>query len=204
MTEPELPRLYLITPPVVVLDQFGDVLTAVLDHVEIACLRLDLATVSSDEIGRAADLVREVAHPFDVPVVLSRHVALAERFGLDGVHLDRAKGVRAARSALGADAIVGVHCGTSRHDGLTAGEAGADYVAFGPVGATELGHGDAAPLDLFDWWSEMIEVPVVAEGALTRTLITELQSKTDFLGIGSEIWQADDPAGALKALTAPA
>ena len=36
------------------------------------------------------------------------------------------------------DAIVGAFCGTSRHDGMTAGEMGADYVSFGPVAAVSL------------------------------------------------------------------
>lgn len=204
MADHDLPRLYLITPPMLALDRFGDTLRSVLDSVDVACLRLNLASENADEIGQAADLVREVAHPFDVPVVLVDHVALAVRFGLDGVHLDGPRGVRAARKALGADAIVGAHCGTSRHDGMTAGESGADYVAFGPVGATALGDGETAPLDLFDWWSEMIEVPVVAEGALGRDSIIALQTRTDFLGIGSEIWETDDPAETLKALTSPA
>ena len=87
------------------------------------------------------------------------------------MHLsDGARQVRAVRKALGADAIVGAFAHASRHDGLTAGEIGADYVSFGPVGATGLGDGSTAPLDLFEWWSEMIEVPVVAEGGLTPDL----------------------------------
>jgi thiamine-phosphate pyrophosphorylase len=63
-----------------------------------------------------------------------------DRLGLDGVHLtDAARSVRATRKALGADAMVGAACGTSRHDGMAAGEAGADYIAFSPVGDTGLG-----------------------------------------------------------------
>ena len=42
----------------------------------------------------------------------------------------------------------------------------------------------------------MIEIPVVAEGALTPDLIADLAPVTDFLGI-SEIWDEDDPAAAL-------
>ncbi|HIE71875.1 MAG TPA: hypothetical protein EYP98_17775, partial [Planctomycetes bacterium] len=57
----------------------------------------------------------------------------AQRLGLDGVHLtDGSRSVRVARKELGPDAIVGAFCGTSRHDGMVAGEAGADYVALGP------------------------------------------------------------------------
>ena len=94
-------------------------------------------------------------------------------------------------------------CGTTRHEGIATAEAGADYVAFGPVGATPLGDGSLAEMDLFQWWSEMIEVPVVAEGALTADLVAKLGPVTDFLGVGEEIWSEDDPAVALRALLAP-
>ena len=110
-----------------------------------------------------------------MPLVVADHFRLAPRLGLDGVHLtDGARQVRAARKALGADAIVGAFARASRHDGMTAAEIGADYVSFGPVGATGLGDGSVAPLDLFAWWSEMIEVPVVAEGGLTPALAADL------------------------------
>ena len=46
----------------------------------------------------------------------------------------------------------------------------------------------------------MIEVPVVAEGALTPQLIQTLSPLTDFFGIGDEIWQAEDASAALAAL----
>ncbi len=196
----DAPQLYLITPPQIDLGRFPDALGAVLDAHEIACVRLALASQEEDTLSRAADVLRETCIARDVAIVIADHVVLAERLGLDGVHLsDAARSVRAARKALGADAIVGCHCGTSRHDGMTAGEAGADYVSFGPVGASALGDGTQADLELFTWWSEMIEVPVVAEGALDAELVAQLAQSTDFYGI-SEIWESEDPVSALSAL----
>ena len=88
----------------------------------------------------------------DVAVVIDDHVKLALRHGLDGVHLnDGAKAVRYARKELGDDAIVGAFCGTSRHEGMNAAEAGADYVAFGPVSDSALYRGDPVELELFQW-----------------------------------------------------
>jgi len=203
MDAPEQPQLYLITPPVFDLHSFPEILGRVLDGVEIACIRLTLATNSEDDISRAADALREVAHARDVALVITDHVLLAQRLGLDGVHLsDAARSVRTARKTLGADAIVGSFCGTSRHDGMTAGEAGADYISFGPVGATALGDGATAAPELFEWWSQMIELPVVAEGGLTAETVAALAPHTDFFGVGDEIWGADDPPEALKTLTA--
>ena len=86
---------------------------------------------------------------------------------------------------------------------MSAGEAGADYVSFGPVAASNLGDGSFAELDLFQWWSEVIEVPVIAEGGLTSDLVARFGPVTDFFGIGEEIWAMDDPLAALKALLAP-
>lgn len=204
MAAEDRPQIYLITPAEIDLETFPDRLARMLDAVEIACIRLALAAREEDTIGRAADAVRAVAHERDVAVVIETHFRMAERHGLDGVHLtDAARSIREARKLLGSDAIVGAFCGISRHDGMNAGEAGADYVAFGPVGATALGTGLPADRELFAWWSEMIEVPVVAEGGLTDALVLDYAAVTDFLGIGQEIWKSDDPLAALKKLIAP-
>ena len=203
MADAAQPQIYLITPPALDLEIFPDILARALDRVDVACIRLALATRNEDDVARAADAVRMVAHDRDVAVVIEDHLRLVERHGLDGIHLsDGPRLVRDARKDLGADAIVGAFCGTTRHDGLTSGEAGADYVAFGPVGMTALGAGETAPRNLFEWWSQIIEVPIVAEGNLTEALVRDLAPVTDFFGIGAEIWDVSDPSAALAALVA--
>jgi thiamine-phosphate pyrophosphorylase len=204
MADTDTPQIYLVTPTAFIPEEFGPVLARLLDSTEIACLRLALADPDADAVARAADACREIAHARDVPLVIERHAGLVERLGLDGVHLtDAARSVRATRKALGADAIIGAACGTSRHDGMAAGEAGADYISFGPVGDMGLGEETRAERDLFAWWSEVIELPVVAEGGLDRDLIESFAPVTDFFAIGPEIWRAEDPVAALAALTAP-
>ncbi|MEI4232056.1 thiamine phosphate synthase [Roseovarius sp. D22-M7] len=199
MAEIEQPQIYLITPPEFDPEIFSPRLAAVLERVDVACVRLGLATRDEDRIARTADACREVTHARDVALVIDSHIMMAERMGLDGVHLlDGPRSVRAARKALGEDAIVGAFCGTSRHDGIGAGEAGADYVSFGPVGTTALGDGAQAQRDLFAWWSEVIELPVVAEGALDEAAIASLAPVSDFLAFGEEIWREDDAAAALE------
>ncbi len=191
---PEQPQIYLITPSDFDLSSYPDTLARCLDATPVACVRLALGSREEDKVVRAADALREVTQARDVALVIDSHVQLVERLGLDGVHLtDAARSVLKVRKELGDDAIVGAFCGNSSHDGMTAGELGADYVAFGPVGDTALGGGEPAPLDLFQWWSQMIEVPVVAEGALTDQTIAEFAPHTDFFGIGDEIWNSDIP-----------
>lgn len=197
------PQLYLITPDEIDLSGFPDRLARILDTVEVACLRLALGTKDEDRIARAADALRELAHARDIALVIESHMLLVEKLGLDGVHLtDGARSVRKMRKDLGNDAIVGAFCHNSRHDGMTAGEMGADYISFGPVGVTPLGDGRQAETELFDWWSQMIEVPVVAEGALDEALIATLAPHVDFFGIGPEIWREEDPLAALQRLLA--
>ncbi len=201
MANPEQPQIYLISPPQLDIDSFPDRFASVLDRVEVACARLSLASRDETEIARAADALREVAHARDVPLVIEDHMMMVERLGLDGVHLcDGARAVRKSRKTLGRDAIVGAFCGASRHDGMNAGEAGADYVSFGPVGPTALGDGSMAPPELFAWWSEMIELPVVAEGVLDGDSARRMSRLADFLAFGEEIWRHDDPAARLKKL----
>ena len=203
MADADRPQIYLVTPPAFDLDSFPDQMAAVLDAVDVACLRLSLASRDEDDVARAADTLRALAHARDIPLVIERHVKLVTRLGLDGVHLtDGARSIRTVRKDLGADAIIGAACGTTRHEGINAAEAGADYISFGPVGETSLGDGSRAEADLFQWWSEMIEVPVVAEGALSPALVAQLAPVTDFFAFGDEVWSAEDPAAALRALAA--
>ncbi|MEM1430942.1 MAG: thiamine phosphate synthase [Pseudomonadota bacterium] len=200
MAETDAPQIYLVSPPAFELSRFPGDLARVLDARPVACVRLALATRDEDRLIRAADALREVTTPRDVALVMSEHVGLAERLGLDGVHLDGTRGVRAARSALGADAIVGAFCGASRHDAMVAGESGADYVALGPLTGSALGDGQVAASELFQWWTEMMELPVVAEGGLTEDTVRGLWDDVDFFAVGEEIWASDDPVSALDAL----
>ncbi|MEM6275686.1 MAG: thiamine phosphate synthase [Pseudomonadota bacterium] len=198
MAEIEHPQIYLISPPELELSRYPAELAACLDAVPVACFRLAMSTTDEARLSKAADACREVCHSRDVAIVIERHVQLAERLGLDGVHLtDGARSIRKVRKDLGRDAIVGSFCGQSRHDGMTAGEADADYVSFGPVAATALGDGEFADADLFQWWSEMIEVPVIAEGALSVSAMASLAPHVDFFGV-SEVWSAEDPVATLK------
>ncbi len=197
----EQPQIYLVTPKHIDLEDFTPKLSMILDRHEIACVRIALTSNDEKELGKAADALRSICHERDVAIVIDSHVALAQRHGLDGVHLlDGARSTRKARETLGADAIIGCYCENSRHDGLNAGEIGADYISFGPVGENALGTSDRAEKELFEWWTAMIEVPIVAEGLLSPEAIKTFAPHTDFFAIGEEIWNEEDPIEALDQL----
>jgi thiamine-phosphate pyrophosphorylase len=193
-------RLYLVTPAGASLATFPDLLAQLLDAFPVACVRLASAGHTEDALMRAADTLRGVCHARDVPLLITDHFRLATRLGLDGVHLSEgARQVRAARKDLLRDTIVGAHARASRHDGMTAAEIGADYVSVGPLTPSSLGDGTLAPLELFAWWAEMIEVPLVAEGGLTPDLAEDLAQTADFLALGEELWtHPKGPEPALK------
>ena len=197
----ELPQIYLVTPSILDLETYPVQLAQILDTVDIACLRLGLSSTDEDEIARTADALRDVAHARDIMLVIERHALMVDRLGLDGVHLmDGGRNLRQLRKDMGNDIILGAFCNTSRHEGIGAGEAGADYVSFGPVVASTLGDGNQVDPELLSWWSEMIEVPVVVEGGLTQSIIRNLSNKVDFFAIGPEIWSTEDPLASLQAL----
>ncbi|MEM9582007.1 MAG: thiamine phosphate synthase [Pseudomonadota bacterium] len=201
---PQVPQIYLITPPVIELSRFPAQLASLLDAVDVACVRLSLSATEEDDISRAADLLRETCHARDIPLVLDTHIRLVEKLGLDGAHLnDGARSVRYARKELGADVVIGAACGASRHEGMNAGESGADYIAMGPLSDTGLGDGALAALEDFEWWSQMIELPLVAESGITVNTVEAFAPFADFFAIGPEIWKVDNPLEALKSLTAP-
>ncbi|GLQ36037.1 thiamine phosphate synthase [Amylibacter marinus] len=200
MSEDLNPQIYLITPQVAELSFYTTTLPLLLDQADISCLRLGLISNDETSISKHADALREVGHARDISVVINDHYRLVEPLGLDGVHrVDGAKSIRDIRAELGTEAIVGAHCGVSKHTGMNAGEAGADYICFGPVIANNLNDGQIAEYETFHWWSEFVELPVIAEGGLTLSAVEQLAPVADFFALGEEIWQAGDDAPALLA-----
>lgn len=199
MTDVPTERLYLVTPQSFDPEAFAPVLAAALAALPVACVRLDLGAAEEDAWRRAANHLIEPCHAADVALIITDHYRMVEPLGLDGVHLTGRASVRDVRKALGKDRIVGAFAGVSRHDGMVLAEAGADYVAFGPVGETgTLGEDTRAEDDLFTWWAEMIETQSVAEGGVTPEDAARLADTADFIAPDRRVWDADNPIEALK------
>ena len=193
-------QLYLSTPQISDAAAFGEMLAAALDAGPVACVRLRGDPTDATALKRAGDLLRPVCHDRDVAIVVQGDHRIAAYCGLDGVHLAHGGHEQeAARSALGPDAIVGVGCRVSRHDGLVAAERGADYVAFGPVAGTN----DAERADVahFEWWQEMIETPVIAEGGVSAEAAAALSGVADFVCADEVVWDhPEGPAAGVRAI----
>lgn len=199
------PQIYLISPSEVDLINFQKMLARILDAIEIACFRLALSSRDEDYVAHIADNLRPICHDRDVAMIIETHSALVEPLGLDGVHLCHdLRPLATIRKKMSKDLILGAGCGASRHEGLGAGEKGADYVSFGPLSYTRLGAMPAlADYDLFAWWSEMVEIPVIAEGHVSPALVEKMADVIDFLGIGEEIWTSENPVDELHRIIEP-
>jgi thiamine-phosphate pyrophosphorylase len=202
MTPETHARLYLVTPAEFEPEPFAALLGRALAAHPVACVRIDLGAAPEEAWQAAVNHLLPVAHQHDVALLIAEHHRLVAPLGLDGVHLATSRTpIREVRRALGPDRIVGAFAGASRHVGMTLAEAGADYVSLGPVGATGgLGDGRRAEDELFHWWAEMIETPVVAEGGVTPSDATRLAAYADFIVPEPGLWKA--PAG-IEAALAP-
>ena len=191
-------RLYLITPPRLDPAGFRDTLAAALDAGDVPCLQLRLKDASRDEVKRAVDALMPVCHARDVAFILNDDAKLAHELGCDGAHLGQSDGDHAGARALLKDGILGITCHASRHLAMTAGEIGADYVAFGaffPTETKEVVH--HAGTDLLEWWSEMMEIPCVAIGGITAANCAPLvRAGADFLAVVGAVWNHPDGAAA--------
>lgn len=192
---PPKPRLYLVTPPQFDPSAFTGPLQAALESADVACLRIRMPGASEAEIRAAVEALRPICHRRDVALLVSDYFRLAKECRLDGVHFEDGQNAqREARELLGADAFIGVSCGASRDRGLSAGDRGADYVSFGPVAAEDaLRTGETAEPALFEWWQDMIELPVVAEGGMTPEIAESLCGAADFIAARRSVW--DHPEG---------
>lgn len=199
-------RLYLITPPRLDPRAFSDTLKRALGGGDVASLQLRLKDVTDDEIRRACEILMPVAQSADVAFILNDRPDLAAQLGCDGVHIGQEDGTyAAARKAVGPDRIVGVTCHDSRHLAMEAGEAGADYVAFGAFYPTETKEPKAhTEVEILRWWAEMMVVPCVAIGGITVANAAPLvEAGADFLAVSAGVWNyADGPDAAVKAFNA--
>ena len=199
-------RLYLVTPPALEPAAFAPKLTEALDAGDVACVQLRLKDCSDDAVRRACDVLRPIAQERGVAFILNDHPELARETGCDGVHVgQRDTPYAQARRIVGKDAIVGVTCHDSRHLAMEAGEAGADYVAFGAFFPTTTKDAEyKAELELLQWWSELMEVPCVAIGGITQENCGPLvQAGADFLAVVGAVWNhPDGPGAAVKAFNA--
>ncbi|MGB1406099.1 MAG: thiamine phosphate synthase [Parvibaculales bacterium] len=197
-------RLYLITPPQIDLQAFAPRLDEALSAGDVACLQLRLKNTDNhpaDEelIAEAIAQLMPVAHRHDVAFILNDNPELAAKYDCDGVHIGQNDmAYAAARAIMGDDKIIGVTCHDSKHLAMEAGEAGADYVAFGAFYDTQTKQAKSnADADILSFWQEFVELPCVAIGGITPDNAAPLVTAgADFIAASGGVWQHGEGAAA--------
>ena len=198
-------RLYLITPPAIDLAVFPALMAAALDAGDVGAVQLRLKDLDDTALRRAIDALRPVVQARGVAFLLNDRPDLAVAHGCDGAHVGQSDTpATVARKILG-DLTMGVTCHDSRDLAMTAGEQGADYVAFGaffPTTTKEATH--RADPEVLRWWSDLMEPPCVAIGGITAENCAPLvQAGANFLAVVGAVWNhKDGPAAGVRAMNA--
>lgn len=197
-------ELYLITPPRIDdVAAFARLLDDTLATGHVACLQLRLKDVPDAVVVDTAKKLMAVCHQHDVAFILNDRADLAAELDADGVHLGQHDGdVRSARTLVGHGKDIGVTCHDSMHLAFEAGEAGADYVAFGAFFPTETKETEYQPeLDILTAWDEVTNLPCVAIGGITVDNCREVaKAGAHFAAVSSGVW--DHPDGPVAAVEA--
>lgn len=181
-------RVYLVTPPAFEPAAFASLLPAVLAAGDVAALRLRLPGADGDVVARAVAALLPVTQRADIALLLDGDAALALQLGCDGVHV-AAEAVAASRAIVGDALSVGAACGASFDAAIDAAEAGADYVAFGPVVAE-----NAVASETVSNWAGAMVVPCVVGGGLSSDNVAGWAATgAEFIAVGRVIWEAATP-----------
>jgi thiamine-phosphate pyrophosphorylase len=187
-------QLYLISP-LDVSGGFPDRLARALDAGPVAAFQFRVKDMDQHAAAKLAEPLQAICAARDVAFIVNDSVSLAKRLGADGVHMGQEDGdAREARSILGPAVQIGITCHDSRHLAMEAGEAGADYVAFGsfyPTTTKAVKH-HAEPV-ILSWWAALFELPCVAIGGITPDNAAPLVAAgADFLAVSWAVWQDDE------------
>ena len=194
-------QLYLISP-LDVSGAFPERLERALVAGEglVAAFQFRVKGVDQHEAAALAEPLQAICAAHNCAFIVNDSVPLAKRLKADGVHLGQDDGdPREAREELGRDTQIGVTCHASKHLAMEAGEAGADYVAFGaffPSTTKDKGPDAERPdPSLIEWWVKLFEIPVVAIGGITPENCAPLVAAgADFLAVSGGVWNGDEVA----------
>ncbi|TWJ09901.1 thiamine phosphate synthase [Altererythrobacter ishigakiensis] len=197
MSEPST-QIYLISPQDVAGD-FPARLERALDAGKgiVTAFQFRVKGMDQHDAARLAEPLQAICADRDVAFIVNDSVALAKRLKADGVHLGQGDGnPKDARDKLGRETQIGVTCHASKHLAMEAGEAGADYVAFGAFfesSTKDKGDAERPTPDIIAWWTQLFEIPCVAIGGITPSNCGPLvQAGADFLAVSGAVWNGDE------------
>jgi thiamine-phosphate pyrophosphorylase len=165
---------------------------------DIAAVLLRLKPTDQRTMTARIKALAPVVQNSDAALLLDGHVELAARAGADGAHLTGIAALEEALPSLKPDRIAGVGGLATRHDSMSAGELGADYVLFGEPDAKGQRPSVEAIAERLDWWAELFEPPCVGFAQSHEEAREFATAGADFVLVGEFIWA--DPRGPAAAL----
>ncbi len=193
------PRLYLATPLVADPAQLASLLPALLAAADVAAVLLRLAPNDERSLIQCAKALAPPVQKAGAALLLDGHFEQVARGGADGANVSGVEAMREALPTLKPDRILGVGGLVTRHDAMTAGEAGADYVLFGEPDANGERPSAEAVCERLDWWAELFEPPCVGFAASLDEARMFAAAGADFVLVADFIWQdSRGPQAALR------
>jgi thiamine-phosphate pyrophosphorylase len=193
-----VPRLYLATPEVDDPSPLIESLPGLLAAADVAAVLLRLKPADPRSLISRIKALAPVIQESGAALLLDGHVELVARSGADGAHLTGIAAIEEALPSLKPDRIAGMGGLATRHDSMTAGELGVDYVLFGEPDARGQRPSIEAIAERLQWWAELFEPPCVGFAASTEEAYEFAAAGADFVLVGDFIWA--DPRGAAAAL----
>src|SRR6266436_4671358 len=193
-----MPRLYLATPEVDDPSSLVASLSGLLARADVAAVLVRLKPTDQRTMISRVKALAPATQEKGAALLLDGHVELVARAGGDGAHLTGIEALKEALPTLKPDRIAGVGGLTTRHDSMTAGEAGADYVLFGEPDARGQRPSIEAIAERLQWWAELFEPPCVGFAASREEAGEFAAAGADFVLVGDFIW--NDSRGAKAAL----
>lgn len=195
--------VYLVTSPKRPVSRLSRIVEASLRGGAALVQFRDKGDFTDTERTAALFALRELCRGFRVPFLVNDDPRLAARFRADGVHLGREDpSPSEARALLGPRAIVGVTVYGGADEEHRAAEAGADYVATGPLFPSPTKPEEPVMgLDVLDGIVRRSPRPVFAIGGITAPRARELASRgVAGVAVVSAIMDAPDPRKATAEL----
>ncbi len=185
----ETARLYLITPPLLAVEDVPSSLGGTLEAGDVACLLVNLATADAGIAKKIIQKCLEIAQPLGTAVLIEADATLAVRANADGVHfrgLDPA--LKEALKSLQPQRIVGIGGLKGRDDAMSAGEAGVDYLMFGEPTADGFVPPVEQTIERAGWWAEIFNIPCIAYAGRLADVAALSATGADFIALGEAVW----------------
>ena len=187
------PRLYLVTPPTADPARLADGIADAFGGADVAAVLVPLTGDDERALLNGLKLLVSAVQGRGAALLLGGRPDLVARAGADGAHLTGTDEFSAAVVSLKPERIAGCGGLATRHDAMTAAEAGADYVMFGEP--DDRGHRPSfeAVLERVEWWAEVFEIPCVGFATHPDEISALVAAGADFIAVGAFVF--DDPRG---------